>query len=213
MSSSKHLELKGTHALLSPSSYSWINYTEDEQLISRLKSSYAQAIGTATHELAADLITNRIRLNKSSRSILQLHLTKAKIPDAVVDYDDIYPNLVNYVNDSISMRMFAEEVLYYSDLCYGTVDAYCFRKGHLRIHDLKTGKLQAKMDQLEIYAALFCLQNDIKPEAIDIDLRIYQFGDVTVYNPKGEDIRIIMDGIVAKDKFLSNYISRGGSDD
>lgn len=212
MSSKEHLELKGTHALLSPSSYGWVNYSTEEQLISRLKSSYAQTIGTLTHELAAKLILDRIRLSKTSKQVLQLYLAEHKIPEMVVDFDDLYSNLVNYVNDSISMRMLPEQVFYYSDFCYGTVDAYSFKKNHLRIHDLKTGKLQAKMDQLEIYAALFCLQNKIKPDAIDIDLRIYQFSEVNVFVPAPQDISAIMDNIIEKDKFLTQFVAGGSYD-
>ena len=52
MSFNKHLELEGKHALLSPSKYHWLNYNDDD-LLSAYKSSYAQAIGTSLHELAA----------------------------------------------------------------------------------------------------------------------------------------------------------------
>lgn len=39
----------------------------------------------------------------------------------------------------------------------------------LRIHDLKTGISPVHMDQLLIYAALFCLEYKIKPGSIDTD--------------------------------------------
>lgn len=213
MSLEQHSELKGTHALLSPSSYGWRNYTSDEQLISRLKSSYAQTIGTLTHELAADHIKKRRPLDKKDSKLLQWYLEDHRVPSVIIDLDELYPNFRKYVNDSISLRMLPEQLLYFSDYCYGTVDAYCFKKGNLRIHDLKTGKLQAKMDQLEIYAGLFCLQNGIKPETINFDLRIYQYGDVNVYTPTSSDIQLVIDDIVAKDKFVSNYISGGSNYD
>ena len=52
------------------------------------------------------------------------------------------------------------------------------------------------MDQLEIYAALFCLEYRIKPTDIEIELRIYQNDEVLVHNPAPEDIVQIMDKIV-----------------
>ena len=52
------------------------------------------------------------------------------------------------------------------------------------------------MDQLEIYAALFCLEYRIKPTDIEIELRIYQNDEVLVHNPSPEDIVQIMDKIV-----------------
>lgn len=70
--------------------------------------------------------------------------------------------------------MSTEVVLYYSDRFFGTADSISFRNGVLRIHDLKTGKTPVHMDQLMVYAALFCLEYKIKPGDIDFELRIYQ---------------------------------------
>ena len=50
-------------------------------------------------------------------------------------------------------KMTPEQILYYSDNCFGTADAILFRNNFLRIHDLKTGKIPAHMEQLEIYAS------------------------------------------------------------
>ena len=74
-----------------------------------------------------------------------------------------------YVNDAIGFRMSTEVVLYYSDRFFGTADAISFRNGFLRIHDLKTGKTAVHMEQLEIYAALFCLEYRVKPGDIEIE--------------------------------------------
>lgn len=63
-----------------------------------------------------------------------------------------------YVNDAIGYKMIPEQILFYSDNCFGTADAIVFRNGLLRIHDLKTGVIPAHMEQLEVYAALFCLE-------------------------------------------------------
>ena len=79
-----------------------------------------------------------------------------------------------YVNDAIGFKMTPEQILYYSDNCFGTADAILFRNNFLRIHDLKTGKIPAHMEQLEIYAALFCLEYKVKPADIEMELRIYQ---------------------------------------
>ena len=78
----------------------------------------------------------------------------------------------------------------------------------LRIHDLKTGTTRVKMEQLEIYAALFCLEYKIKPGEIDMELRIYQNDEVIVHNPTAEDILPIMDKIVHLNKILENIEGR-----
>ena len=59
------------------------------------------------------------------------------------------------------------------------------------------------MEQLEIYAALFCLEYKIKPADIDIELRIYQSDDIMIFNPTVEDIVPIMDKIITSDKIIS----------
>jgi hypothetical protein len=107
-----------------------------------------------------------------------------------------------YVNDAIGYRMKPEQVLYYSDNCFGTADAISFRNNFLRIHDLKTGVTPAKMEQLLIYAALFCLEYRIKPSDIEIELRIYQNDDYIFANPTAEDIVPIMDKIITFDKLI-----------
>ena len=86
--------------------------------------------------------------------------------------------------------------LFYSENCFGTTDAIVFRNRMLRIHDLKTGVIPAHMEQLEIYAALFCLEYKIKPADIDIELRIYQSNQILYENPTAEIIVPIMDKII-----------------
>ena len=56
---------KGSHALLSGSRYSWLNYDE-EKLFNYLSSSYAVTIGTLIHDLAARLIQHQIKVSKVS---------------------------------------------------------------------------------------------------------------------------------------------------
>ena len=103
--------------------------------------------------------------------------------------------------------MDTEVVLYYSDYFFGTADAISFRDNFLRIHDLKTGVTKVHIEQLEIYAALFCLEYRVKPNEIQIELRIYQNDGVLVHNPEPEDIYEIMDKIVHLNKLLekANY--------
>ena len=58
------------------------------------------------------------------------------------------------------------------------------------------------MEQLEIYAALFCLEYRIKPGDIKMELRIYQNDEILFHEPTAEDIVPIMDKIVHCDKLL-----------
>lgn len=114
-----------------------------------------------------------------------------------------------YVNDAIGFKMKPEQVLYYSDNCFGTADAIVFRNNLLRIHDLKTGVTRAHMEQLEIYAALFCLEYNKKPSDIDMELRIYQNNEILVHNPTVEDILPIMDKIITFDKLIDRMKMEG----
>ena len=106
-------------------------------------------------------------------------------------------------NDAIGFRLTPEQILYYSENCFGTADAIGFRNGLLRIHDLKTGVIPAHMEQLEIYAALFCLEYKIKPAEIEMELRIYQSDEILYHKPTVEDILPIMDRIITSDKIIS----------
>lgn len=172
-----HSQLSGAHAFLSASKYHWLNYSPDK-LIETFRTAQAAAKGTRLHELAAE----HIRL-------------KMRMPRNKVTFN-------NYVNDAIGFRMEPEQVLFYSVNCFGTADAISFDKGLLRIHDLKTGVHPAKIDQLMIYAALFCLEYDERPGAINYELRIYQNDDIQVANPEGDDIATIMDTIIQFDKLI-----------
>ena len=59
------------------------------------------------------------------------------------------------------------------------------------------------MEQLYIYAALFCLEYKIKPDDISIELRLYQNDGVVCDNPNASDIYPIMDQIVRLDKLIA----------
>lgn len=174
----KHLNLNGLHAPFSPSQSSWLRY-DDSKALEVYNSKKAAEIGTKLHAWAKDTIDLGIKQPKSKKTIYA------------------------YVNDAIGYRMSTEVVLYYSDRFFGTADAISFRDGFLRIHDLKTGKLPVHMEQLEIYAALFCLEYRVKPGDIQIELRIYQNDEIIYHNPTAEDIVPIMDKIIHLDKLLS----------
>lgn len=173
----KHSELAGFHATLSPSTYHWINYSDDkldQWFANRLEA----AKGTALHEFAHQAIKLGIKLPKTQKTL----------------------NL--YVNDAIGFKMISEQILFYSSNCFGTADAIKFdaRKMHLRIHDLKNGVTKASMHQLEVYEALFCLEYGFKPADLTTELRIYQYDDVEIYEPEIDDITHIMDTIITFDR-------------
>ena len=138
----------------------------------------AQQRGTELHEFAATCIKLGQKLPKSSKTL----------------------NM--YVNDAIGYKMTPELVLYYSENCFGTTDAISFRNGLLRIHDLKTGVTPAHMEQLYIYAALFCLEYKMKPSDIEIETRLYQSDNILVDNPTPEIIVPIIDKIITFDKVI-----------
>lgn len=175
MDFNRHLNLAGTHALFSASNYHWINYTE-EKLDAVFLASMAARRGTELHAFAHEAI----RLGE-------------KLPD-------LKRTLNLYVNDAIGYRMSCEQMLAYSKNFYGTADAIAFRRDFLRIHDLKTGVTEGSPHQLEVYAALFCLEYGFSPLQIQIELRIYQSNEVKVYEVDPDDILHIMDRIKVFDK-------------
>jgi hypothetical protein len=175
MNFNRHSELEGQHAFLSASKYHWVNYDE-EKLASAYTKFTASQRGTRLHEFGCESIRLGIKLPNSKKTL----------------------NL--YVNDAIGYKMETEQPLYYSENCFGTADAISFRKDFLRIHDLKTGDAPSSIRQLEIYAALFCLEYDVNPTNIQMELRLYQSDEVIVHQPPAEDILYIMDKIIKFDK-------------
>ena len=184
MKFNRHTNLEGYHAFLGASKYHWINYS-DEKLIATYQNYKATLRGTELHDLASKLIKLGEKLPKSKKTL----------------------NM--YVNDAIGFKMTPEQVLFYSENCFGTADAIMFRrdpktgKDTLRIHDLKTGTTPAHMEQLLIYAALFCLEYHVKPSDIDIELRIYQSDEIVYMNPTAEDVVPVMDKIITADKIIN----------
>lgn len=176
----KHLTLEGLHAPFSASQSSWLRY-DDSKVLDVYINKKATERGTILHKWAKDTIDLGIKQPMTKQT------------------------LYSYVNDAIGFKMSTEVVLYYSDRFFGTADAISFRDGVLRIHDLKTGKTPAHMEQLEVYAALFCLEYKVKPGDIDMELRIYQNDQIFIHNPTAADILPIMDKIVHLNKLLENF--------
>lgn len=201
MNFNDHSKLKDQHALLSASKYHWLN-DDSESLFQRFRRQYIPMMGTVLHELAEKRIRYGMKLTKSDKRLISFYLIDHGIPNHIFDEDYIMETLMPYVNDAIGYRMQPEQVLYFSENCFGTADSISFRDNYLRIHDLKTGETPAHIEQLEIYAALFCLEYNIKPGSIQMELRIYQSGEILVHEPTAEDILPIMDKIITFDHML-----------
>ena len=196
-----HKELRDKHAILAPSQPYWLRYDED-QLFQKYVSGYAQSMGTSLHALAEILIKNGVKLKKNDKNVVLVHLLKDGIPRPAIDIERLYNNFMTYVNDAIGFKLTPEQPLMYSEYCFGTADAISFRNNMLRIHDYKSGTTQPKMEQLLVYAALFCLEYKYKPGDIAIELRIYYNNNIIYDKPTAEDILPIMDTIIREDKFL-----------
>lgn len=196
---------EGSHTLFSPSQPAWRNDATSEDVLSRYYRSLAPIIGTAVHEEARDcIITNTKYTVKEAKKVLTKKLLtyNPQIPRGAFDVDFLSPNFVNYITDAIGYMMTPEQRLYYSEWFGGTTDAIIFeqKKRILRIHDLKTGVNPAKFEQLENYAALFFLEYgkklDVRPGDCQIELRIYQAGEILEEYPTAEEILPVMDSII-----------------
>ena len=180
-----HSKLVGEHSLLSASQHAWIRYSDDK-FLAWVKNQQAKELGTRLHALACEHIELGIPMPKSRKTLYM------------------------YVNDAIGYRMQPEQVLFYSEYAFGTADAISFRKEPrvskekeiLRIHDLKTGVNKASFEQLDVYAAYFCLEYDVDPKSIIIEERIYQNDEVRISEPEVDNIYMIMDIIRHFDQML-----------
>jgi hypothetical protein len=179
-----HSGLTGEHAFLGPSRYHWVNYTI-EKLDTVYLNSRAAAHGVELHAFAHEAIRLRQKLPNTGQSL----------------------NM--YVNDAIGYRMSQEQILYYSENCFGTADTISFNNDFLRVHDLKTGVIQGSMRQLEIYAALFCLEYGMRPGEIEIELRIYQNDEIDYDIPDVDTIAHIMSTIITFDRRIELLKAEG----
>lgn len=180
----RHSDLSGKHALLGASKFHWINYSE-EKLVNWYKLSLAKERGLILHDFASRCLYLRQRLPKRKKTL----------------------NM--FVNDCIEFDMRSEQILWYSDNCFGTADAIGFDGTTLRISDLKTGSTPAHMEQLFIYAALFCLEYNVDPFSVDIQLRIYQNDEISFNDDANEIINEIMNKIEIFDSIINNIKQEG----
>lgn len=209
----RHLELEGKHAILSPSSWRWIN-DDIDSLTKRLCSQYLAPMGTILHDIARKHIKHRIKLNKYDKKNVMLELVEQGIPAYVIDtinFDAMYENFMMYVNDAVAFKMTPEVVLRYSDYIYGTTDAIKYEEESrfLRIHDYKSGTTPAHVEQVLIYAALFCLEYAIKPTSIQSELRIYQNSEPIIYVPAAEEIIQYAETIITFDNHMTKMREEG----
>lgn len=223
-----HDELRGQHALFSPSQSAWLRY-DDDKISERVLNQYRAAIGTEIHDFAAmeitlnHKVTNIKNLMNGIESFIFNKYKTVSPTGIITDYGlklinnisllpkEVFEAVRHYINDGISFKMTVEQPIKYSDNIYGTADAIAFRlkSKTLRIHDLKTGSLPAHMEQLKTYAALFCLeygpQYNFKPGDIEYELRIYQWDGVSIENPTVEEIAPIIDQIIHTENIASRY--------
>lgn len=218
MNFNKHSSLKGKHAMFSASQSTWLRYSSDK-MDETIRSSYRKSLGTEIHEFAASqiILGHKQTSVKSLKENLETYIFKKYYND---EYDEIssfgktllknlgylpkevWETVKSYINDGIGFRMKTEQMLVHSDLFFGTADTISFRDNQLRIHDLKTGSTAVHIEQLMIYAALFCLEYKFKPGEIDIELRIYQNNEILFHKPEVDEILPIMDKIVSEDNRL-----------
>lgn len=179
-----HSNLRGYHALLSPSYGHWANYDE-QKMQARLTALQAAAIGTRKHAWAHEAIRLGIRQQKNGSTLSM------------------------YINDGIGYRMTPDVMLVATDDAFGEADTLSFReegngknkRPTLRVSDLKTGITTAKMLQVEFYAAFFYLEYrlEARPEDCDTILRIYQNDKIIGGKADPARIRHLMDVTLRQD--------------
>jgi hypothetical protein len=171
----EHLDLVDQHAPFGASQNAWVNY-DDEKFIEVYKNKKAAPMGTRLHAFAAEAIRLRRKLEGED-------------------------SLAMFVRDAVDLKMRPEQPLWYSKNFGGTADAISFRRGTLRIFDLKTGKNEAHIQQLKVYAAFFCLEYKVQPTNIKhIILRLYQFDTIIEELVEQEEINRLMKNIAHKDR-------------
>lgn len=173
-----HSRLRDKHSFLSPSQSRWLRYSP-EKLIQVWKSDQKKKEGTELHKLASDMINKGISAAHKKQTFYM------------------------FVNDCIKEHMSSEVVLYYSDNAFGTADAIKVENNSLFIYDLKTGTTEAHFDQLDVYAALYCLEYGEDPRNLQsINERLYQNNEVKTRIVDPNEIFDIMGIIVDFDRLI-----------
>lgn len=206
------------HAPFPPSQSSWLNYS-DEQLVDALKTKHRAELGTEAHEWASVQIVlgSKVSSTREAEKGVKTHIYEKYNKDP--EYRELllkhmryipsesYASIRMFVNDSIGFRMESEKQLYFSEYFNGTSDAikYYDKEKLLRVSDLKTGSRPAKIEQVFIYASLYCLQYKLDPLKTNFETRIYQNGEIYIEQPFGEDIADIVQNIIHKNKVLTKF--------
>lgn len=219
MNFNNHSDLQGKHAQFSPSSSAWLRYT-DEKIVQSYSNRNRKTLGTELHDYASsqiELLQKAANTKSMINGVATFIFTKYKILNQL-DYgkmliqslkelpEEIFDTLKLFINDAIGFKMSSEVTLFHSSRFFGTTDAISFRNNFLRVHDLKSGDGKGDMEQLLVYVALFCLEYKIKPSTIQIECRIYQYGQWYGYEPTVDEILPIMDKIVMSEKILKPRI-------
>lgn len=229
MNFNKHLELNGGHAVFGASQNAWLRY-DDEKMIERVNSLSAKSLGTEIHDFARSQIEMRIR-SRSIKNLVDSLMTYVyrkyfddeldrlsargeKLLNGISQISrDVFATVQSYINDGIGFCMTPEQKLAHDPVYFfGTADCISFRENELRIHDLKTGRIPAHMDQLMVYAAFFCLEYNVDPRKLNlIELRIYQNNEVLVKQPEPEEILEIMEKIKKDYNHITNVFEGGNA--
>lgn len=212
------------HAPFSPSQPAWLRYS-DEELINAYKNKFRSEIGTEIHEWASHqiILGNKPSGIREVEKGVKTHIyekymcTYSKLYEP--EYGDIllrhlrylpgeaYISAKLFIGDSIGFHMESEQKLKLSNKINGTADAVRFypKENLLRVSDLKTGSRPAKIEQVLIYAALYCYENRLDPLKTNFETRIYQNGVIHIEQPDKEDINDIYKNIVHKNEVLKRF--------
>ena len=212
------------HAPFSPSQPAWLGYS-DEQLIEAYKTKFRAQNGTEIHEWSSHqiILGNKPSGMREVERGVKTHLyekymspvSKVYCPEygsLLLDHlrympAEAYISTKLFICDCIGFRMGSEEKVSLSSMINGTADAIQFypKDKLLRVSDLKTGARPAKMDQLYIYAAIYCHENRINPLNITTETRIYQNGEIHMEQPESGVINDILQNILHKDAVLDRF--------
>jgi hypothetical protein len=204
------------HAPFSASSPSWINMTDD-QIINAWKNKFRKNLGDDIH----DWVSGEIECHNKPSSVREVargikrHIYNKykKDPDKLdlmlrhLRYlpGEAYGTVKSFITDTVNNDMQSERKIGYSYFFNGRIDAVKFDNKVLQIYDLKTGSTPAKPEQLYVYCAEYCLQNNINPFEISFEIRIYQNDEIFGEKPASADILALMENIVHKNKLLMKF--------